>query len=50
GIPFFTTKKAGTGLGLAICHRIVEDHDGTIGVDETFEAGTRIVVTFPRRA
>ncbi len=30
--PFFSTKPQGTGLGLAIAHRIVTDHDGTIGV------------------
>ena len=29
--PFFTTKAAGTGLGLSIAHRIVSDHDGTLG-------------------
>ncbi len=50
GIPFFTTKQDGTGLGLAICHRIVEDHDGTIEIDKSFREGTRIVVSFPHRA
>ena len=30
--PFFSTKPHGTGLGLAIAHRIVTDHEGTIGV------------------
>jgi signal transduction histidine kinase len=30
--PFFSTKPHGTGLGLAIAHRIVSDHEGTIGV------------------
>lgn len=31
--PFFSTKPRGTGLGLSIVHRIVSDHDGTIGFE-----------------
>ncbi|MBU0742522.1 sensor histidine kinase [bacterium] len=48
GTPFYTTKTDGTGLGLAISHRIVEDHGGSIEVDESFRAGARIVIAFPR--
>jgi two-component system NtrC family sensor kinase len=35
--PGFTTKGegVGTGLGLSICHRIVQDHHGTIGVESS---------------
>jgi PAS domain S-box-containing protein len=29
---FYTTKEQGTGLGLAIVHRIVHDHEGTVGL------------------
>jgi PAS domain S-box-containing protein len=30
--PFFTTKNSGLGLGLALCHRILEEHRGTIQI------------------
>jgi two-component system sensor histidine kinase PilS (NtrC family) len=30
--PFFTTKEQGSGFGLAIVFRIVQDHDGEIGI------------------
>jgi len=44
--PFFTTKKGGTGLGLATSYRIVEDHDGVIGVQSS-EMGTSFVIDLP---
>jgi two-component system nitrogen regulation sensor histidine kinase NtrY len=33
-LPYFSTKQRGTGLGLAIVSRIVEDHRGSIRVEE----------------
>ena len=33
-LPYFSTKKRGTGLGLAIVSRIIEEHHGSIRVEE----------------
>jgi len=46
-LPYFSTKKRGTGLGLAIVSRIIEDHHGSIRVEENKPAGTRFVVELP---
>ncbi len=46
-LPYFSTKKRGTGLGLAIVSRIVEDHHGSIRVEENKPVGTRFIVELP---
>lgn len=46
-LPYFSTKKRGTGLGLAIVSRIVEDHNGSIRVEENHPAGARFVIELP---
>ena len=46
-LPYFSTKKRGTGLGLAIVSRIIEDHHGSIRVEENRPVGTRFVVELP---
>src|SRR5258708_36221329 len=46
-LPYFSTKKRGTGLGLAIVRRIIEDHRGSIHVEENDPLGTRFVVELP---
>jgi len=46
-LPYFSTKKRGTGLGLAIVSRIVEDHHGSIRIEENDPVGARFVVELP---
>ena len=46
-LPYFSTKKRGTGLGLAIVNRIIEDHRGSIRVEENWPVGTKFVVELP---
>jgi len=46
-LPYFSTKKRGTGLGLAIVSRIIEDHRGSIRLEENEPMGTRFVIELP---
>ncbi|HWR13277.1 MAG TPA: ATP-binding protein [Terriglobales bacterium] len=46
-LPYFSTKGRGTGLGLAIVSRIVEDHHGSIRIEENRPVGTKFIVELP---
>lgn len=46
-LPYFSTKGRGTGLGLAIVGRIIEDHHGSIRVEENSPVGARFIVELP---
>jgi len=45
--PYFSTKFQGSGLGLAICHRIVDDHNGTITVRDNRPQGSIFRINLP---
>jgi len=50
--PYVTTKKKGSGLGLAIVKKIMEDHDGSVmledNVDAGIKSGAKAAIVFPR--
>jgi signal transduction histidine kinase len=46
--PFVSFGKPnGTGLGLAIVSKIVQDHSGTVSIEQTSESGTTVLVRLP---
>jgi signal transduction histidine kinase len=47
--PFFTTKAAGTGLGLSTAWEIVQDHGGTIDVQNLDDGGACFSVWLPEQ-
>jgi len=50
--PYVTTKKKGSGLGLAIVKKIMEDHGGSVVLENSVvqdtEAGAKATIVFPR--
>ena len=45
--PFFTTKNYGTGLGLSQVKKIIDLHNGTVGITSKRGAGTKVTITLP---
>lgn len=45
--PYMTTKEKGTGLGLPIVKKIVEEHGGSITIEQRTTGGTCINIIFP---
>src|SRR5690606_17377348 len=45
--PFVTTKSGGMGIGLSISRRIIEAHDGKIGVERNAAGGATFRFTLP---
>lgn len=50
--PYVTTRKKGTGLGLAIVKNILEDHQGSLAMEDVMnsgvKSGARITIVFPK--
>jgi nitrogen fixation/metabolism regulation signal transduction histidine kinase len=45
--PYMTTKPHGTGLGLAIVKKIVEEHKGSIKIENASRGGAVVTVSLP---
>ncbi|HJT51100.1 MAG TPA: ATP-binding protein [Nitrosospira sp.] len=45
--PYVTTKSKGTGLGLPIVKKIIEEHSGTIQIENIRPRGARVSIVLP---
>ena len=48
--PFVTTKASGVGLGLSIVSKIIDEHRGSIRIDNASGPGACFVIFFPTEA
>jgi two-component system nitrogen regulation sensor histidine kinase NtrY len=46
--PYVTTRNKGTGLGLAIVTKIMEEHHGSLILEDGTNGGARISLLFPK--
>ena len=44
---YFTSRPGGTGLGLPTCRRIIEEHNGHIGLHSEPGKGTKFTISLP---
>jgi nitrogen fixation/metabolism regulation signal transduction histidine kinase len=45
--PYVTTKPRGTGLGLAIVKKIIDEHHGTVSIENREPRGASVSVLLP---
>jgi PAS domain S-box-containing protein len=45
--PFFTTKTVGAGMGLTRTKRIVNEHQGSVSIENTPNNGARVTISLP---
>ncbi len=45
--PYITTKRHGTGLGLAIVKKIVDEHKGSIKIENSEGGGASVTIVLP---
>ncbi|MDF2838035.1 MAG: domain S-box protein [Paenibacillus sp.] len=47
GQPFYSTKDKGTGLGLLVTYKIINHHNGQIGIESQLGVGTTLKIQLP---
>jgi nitrogen fixation/metabolism regulation signal transduction histidine kinase len=45
--PYVTTKPRGTGLGLAIVKKIIDEHHGSVAIENRPNRGASVSVLLP---
>jgi nitrogen fixation/metabolism regulation signal transduction histidine kinase len=48
--PYVTTKPKGSGLGLAIVKKIIDEHQGTISIENRPPCGAAVLIGLPLAA
>ncbi|WDE13436.1 sensor histidine kinase [Thalassomonas haliotis] len=46
-VPLFTTKQNGQGIGLTFCRNIIEQHQGTIKLENNTGRGVKVTILLP---
>jgi len=46
-LPHFSTKSKGSGLGLAIVNQVINEHDGSIDVENNKPFGAKFIIQIP---
>ncbi|WP_435275034.1 sensor histidine kinase [Psychrobium sp. nBUS_13] len=49
-VPLFSTKSQGQGIGLNFCRNIIEQHQGTIALENNEETGVTVTIKLPTSA
>ncbi len=47
--PYVTFREKGTGLGLAIVKKIIEDHGGSLSLQDNPKGGAMVQIVFQRK-
>jgi len=49
-VPLFSTKQDGQGIGLSFCRNIIEQHQGSITLDNNRIQGVTVAIILPLKS